>query len=526
MVLFKNDDVILEENNKKIYLRVLSKGLTIQDFMTISDGLPRVKLTTFQIIQRALQDGTGQLVEVGELKNIVDLFVSPDKLNAYVTVNLEEDNFRTRDEVVDLIKEVLRENGITYGYELEQLRSIPYRKKFLLAKGKAPVDGKDAILTYYEPSNHKPKADESGNVNHYDLDIIDNVVVGQWLGKKLPATSGVNGVDVYGDVVFAKAGRDYKLKYDNRSIKRVINPDASEELFARINGAVKFEKGRVLVDNHLIIQGDVDFNTGNINFDGYVTITGTVQDKFEVRATYDISIDGSMGIGAVGLIESEKGSVLIKGGINGKGMARIVAFQDVITKYANESFIEAGNNVHIGHYAMDSEIHAKKIILPPDQGRIIGGRTFASHRIETGSVGNKYEKPTRIFVEGFERQSILEALVFYENKDREQSRILKRLKKELNVFEQNMSALDERAINTYDYLLQKYELCHDEYDAMTMEMERLKDVLKTKGEGEVNIKKGVFPKTMLEIKHLQKKILAQMKGSFYVKDRTLYHNEN
>lgn len=526
MVLFENDYIVIEENDKKIYLRVLAKGLSIKAFNDIFDQLPRIKLTTFQMIQMALRDGTGQLLQIGDLKDIVELSVSSDDLYVYVMVNLEESNFRTKDEVAHLVKQALNENDIVYGIDEEKLMRMPYREKTLIAQGQPPVHGIDAKVSYYELSSSKPKASVDGKVNHYDLDLIDNVVIDEWLGKKVPATKGKSGMNVKGHSMIAKAGRDYKLRYDKHSVKLVVNEDKTEEIFSKINGAVKFEKGKILVDNHLLIEGDVDFNTGHIDFDGYVTIKGTVQDKFNVTATYDISIDGAMGIGAVGIIQSKKGSVLIKGGINGKGVAQVMAGRDVITKYANESFIEAGNNVHIGHYAMDSEIKAKKIMLPPDEGRIIGGRTVASHRIETGSIGNKYERPTRILVEGFERHVILETLVIYEAKNSEMSSMLKRLKKELDIFENNMNDLDERAITTYDYLLQRYENYYEEYNHIVYEMTRLKDVLQTKGEGEVNIQQDVFPKTMLEIKSLQRKIKDQMKGSFYVKDKTFYHNEN
>lgn len=524
MILYSDDYIKLEENESQIYLRVSEFGMSIQAFNKIVATLPRVQLTAFQAIKVALDDATNQLVQVGKLKDVIELSYSSDMMYAYMTINLPYDTFRKKEDVKKQVSKLLSDQGVVYGIDQDLLDDLPYQSKVIIAKGLEAKHGLDARVSYYELSQGGPLELTNGQVSHYDLDLIDNVEAGTWLGKKVPATAGINGRNIKDEPVFAKMGRNINLKYDKKTVNLVSNDDGTEELFAKINGAVKFNGAKIMIDNHLIIKGDVDYNTGHVDFDGYVTITGTVQDKFNVTATYDISINGPMGIGAVGLIESKKGNVLIKGGVNGKGLARVKADKDVITKYANETYIEAGHNIHIGLYAIDSELNAKKIILPPKVGKIIGGKAFASHRIETGSIGNQFEKPTRIFVEGFERQQIIDTLTDYKEKCDGMNKLVNRLKKELNVLEKNMSRLDERAVVTYDYLVNKYEDHLELAYELELELERLKDVLLTKGEGEISIYNSVYPKTLLEIKKMQKRVKDETTGSFYVKDRTFHHN--
>ena len=112
-------------------------------------------------------------------------------------------------------------------------------------------------------------------------------------------------------------------------------------LRALYDGAVIIQDGKVRVDNHLIIAGDVSYDTGNIVFDGYVTIQGTVNDGFSVIAKNDISINSPMGIGAIEKIESKEGSIYIKGGIFGKKLAIIQAKKNIYTKYTNECTLVA-----------------------------------------------------------------------------------------------------------------------------------------------------------------------------------------
>jgi len=96
-------------------------------------------------------------------------------------------------------------------------------------------------------------------------------------------------------------------------------------LYALKDGAVHYVDGSIAVYDVLEINGDVDFNTGNIDFNGYVNIKGTVEDNFSVKAEKDIEIGGVYGIGGVKLIESTGGSIYIRGGVAGKTGQKLYA---------------------------------------------------------------------------------------------------------------------------------------------------------------------------------------------------------
>ena len=59
------------------------------------------------------------------------------------------------------------------------------------------------------------------------------------------------------------------------------------------------------------------------NFEGNVTVKGTVIDGYSIFATHDISILSEFGVCNIDTIQSELGDVFIKGGIFGKGKSRI-----------------------------------------------------------------------------------------------------------------------------------------------------------------------------------------------------------
>ena len=54
-------------------------------------------------------------------------------------------------------------------------------------------------------------------------------------------------------------------------------------------------KGKVTVETVLVIPGDVNASTGNVNGLGTVIIKGNVEDGFEVSAQGNIEVNGFVG---------------------------------------------------------------------------------------------------------------------------------------------------------------------------------------------------------------------------------------
>ncbi len=296
-------------------------------------------------------------------------------------------------------------------------------------------------------------------------------------------------------------------------------------MISKFDGAIKYENGKIGVHNHLIIDSDVGYATGNIDFDGYVTINGIVEDLFSVKATKDIFIKGKMGIGAIGIIHSVEGDISILGGINGKNKAKLIAGKNVFVKYVNEAEIEAKGQINIGLYAYESILRADQIILSPDKGKIVGGDIQAKHLVSANTLGNKMEKPTKIHVKGFDRDKINGELEVIKVNFNETISKANRLKRELELLELNQDDLSEDDMFKYKGMLITYEGLMDDINRLNFEFKKLEDLLRTKGEGEVKILGSAYPRTVLDIKNLQKVINRITAGSFYVKDNNLHSSQ-
>lgn len=297
----------------------------MREFNSLLMDMPDVRLNNFIGLKNAFSEASGLRVCIGEIKPRVEVEISSDEMEATIKLNITAKEFaENKVSISSEIIEALNKAGVVTGMDNLFKKPITVQKKIKAAKGTKPEDGKDAVIKYYEIPDKKPVVKENGTVNHYELNLIDNVKKGDWLGEKIHPTEGKPGMTVTGKVLPSRKGIDFTLKYDKKTIEE-CEEEGKTVLRAKTDGAVKFDVNGIRVENHLIIPGDVGYETGNISFDGYVTVKGTVKDGFSVTAKNDVSILSSMGLGIVSKIISKEGSIYIKGGIFGKNVSVIQA---------------------------------------------------------------------------------------------------------------------------------------------------------------------------------------------------------
>ena len=525
MDIFKNEFFSLFSEDHELFIVVSGGGYDIRKFNDIISAFPAIELTNFIALKKALQSPNEAPISIGKLKSKIEVIFSKNELEAKVKLNMTKKELQTIEaKIISEILIALNDHGVTEGILTEALRGrLPVQTEIVVAKATLPIDGENAVIKHFQRSAKQPFIKKDGSVDHYDLKLIDNVKKGDWLGEKILATSGTPGKTVTNKAIAAKTGRDFPLRYDQKTVE-AVQEYGKVVLRALIDGAVKFEGDKVKVQNHLMIDGDIDFNTGNINFEGSVTINGTVSDGFSVTAKNDISILSEMGIGAVEKIESLTGSIYIKGGIFGKCTAKIKAKENVFVKYCNECTITAGNNINIGFYALDSNLCAKNVLFDPDNGKIMGGNICAEVRVVTATIGNKLEKKTEVNVTGFNRLAIKQEFDKIIKDYRDLLDKAGKMKRQLEIYERTLEGAEYGNLKQYNTCLKKYQDILDQIRTADERKKRLQKMLETKGEGEVAIFKAAYPQTYLKIKQLEKRIKSVVRGNFFAKDKTLHHN--
>ncbi|BCJ86287.1 DUF342 domain-containing protein [Effusibacillus dendaii] len=524
MDLVQNDFFkITVQEQDELFITVFRSGFEAQKLGAILEQYPRMKITDFKSLGTALKEATEAPVKIGVLRAPIEVTLSKDQMDASIKLYLSEEELLSQyDFVRSEILAILEAHQITEGILPDALDRLQAKQDLVIARGIPPVHGEDAQISYVQLSEKRPTLLSDGRANFYELNFIDRVEKDGWLGEKIPPTAGTPGRTVTGQPLPPKPGKDKPLLYDKNSVYE-SHEDGKVVLRAAREGAIHFENGKVSVIEHIIIDGDVGPATGNIKYSGCVTVKGTVHDGYSVVADKDISILGEIGIGAVDRIVSLSGSVLIKGGIFGRNKAFVQAKKDVIVKHANDCIIKADEHIYVGLYTIGSQLFAKSIILDQQRGKIIGGETHAEVKVVTAYLGNELERTTPVRIEGFNRADILRQIDQLLEEYKSTLILQEKIQRELAVYETVLNRLSDDQLQEVHFFKQRQEELADKLYAMEETRQALLTFLQSKGEGEVSILKKAFPKTVLQIKHTQKRIDKITSGTFYVLDYELLY---
>lgn len=501
-IVFANEyvEIILEED--QVYIKVLQKHYELATFQEILKNSPRIKITQFIALKGAIINAIDQLVNVGEYKPIVEVSVSNDHLKAFAIINLTPDEFNlaNKKELIELILLACKKENILFGIDITDITNqMKPLEKFVIAKGLLPIAGDDAIVKLYELDDIKPQVFDDGKVNHYELNLINKVDKNVWVGERIEPTLGIPGKTVLGALIPAVTGKQMKLIYDRKTINQTISDDQLiTTLTSKKIGAVVYENGVLSICNYLEVDGKVSFETGNIDFDGFVEVKQSVEDNFSVKADNDIQVLGKIGVGGVDTIESRDGSIYIRGGIAGKNKAKIICNGDLYTKFASDCTIECNGTVNIGYYAMNTTIIAKEVILESINSKIIGGHIEATVRVITGEIGNRAEIPTSIIVRGFDR-------VAYKEEYDKIGSLIENIKEQIIYLNQKLSVyshndLDESQRKILSELEDAYENFNKRLKMLHEKKKRYVSYLHSKGDGEVKVTKCIYPNVNILIK--------------------------
>jgi len=158
---------------------------------------------------------------------------------------------------------------------------------------------------------------------------------------------------------------------------------------------VKTDRDKINVFPIYEVNGDVDYNIGNIDFIGTVVIRGNVLPGFKIRASGDIRVTG--GVEAAEL-EAE-GSIEINAGIVGQNKALVKAGHNLKSSFIQDAVVEAGNELTVSQSIMHSTIRAGKAVnCVGAKGLIVGGTIQAGERVTARTIGNSMSTATVIEV--------------------------------------------------------------------------------------------------------------------------------
>ena len=361
-------------------------------------GVPKVRT---RIIRRIIDEASEQAERVVEwpegsrLASEIHVRVADDRMTAWVTIDPPKRG--AAPPFPEDVVEELELQGVRYGIDLEEIQRFVARRDFgtekAAARGRPPVHGQAAKVEYHFNTNRgRPYLEmDFGRINLKELNFIENVTEGALLAELEDPVQPVDGKDVTGRPLPAepaegaaelKAGKNTRLSKDKM------------KLYAEIDGNAKLENGYVLVEKVVTVQ-DVNYETGNIRFDGTVVVKGSIADGFVVEATGDIQV--GKGVGKVRL--RADGNILLKTGINGNDEGYLECGGDLYSKYVERSIIVCRGNAFVEEAIMHSRLLVwKNCVLNGKRSEFIAGSLIVGGSFWCKKLGSIYEAKTHIAV--------------------------------------------------------------------------------------------------------------------------------
>ncbi len=361
-------------------------------------GVPRVSGSR---IREIIDQATGSpepLVEWPEgsrLASKISVSVSEDEMHAWVEIDPPKRGAAppTTDDVV----RALEERDVTFGVNRSAIESILRRKRYgdavLVASGDPVAHARSAEVRYhFNPLRGKPYLEmEFGRINLKELNFIENKEAGDLLAELLPPVLPKDGRTVRNTIVPAQPAREQVEIRPGKGTR--LSPDR-RTLFAAESGNVRIVHGAVVIEPVVTLE-NVNYETGNIHFDGSVVVEKEIADGFVVEAGGDIQVGRGVGRATI----RARGNVLLKTGVNGNGAGRIECGGNLFAKYIESSDVRCNGHILVEEAIMHSQVSAGlNCVLNGRRAEVIASDLVVGGSLWCKKLGSIYEAPTHVFI--------------------------------------------------------------------------------------------------------------------------------
>ncbi len=430
-------------------------------------------------------------------KKEFSIFVEDNGNKVYAFIQLISGNVVTEEDIYEALKTRGIINGIKRDAISDMVKKRRMNEKILIAEGIPAKAGKNGWYEFFVrldlPRIPAPLPD--GGVDYVNIEAFEMVDEGEKIAVYHPAQKGVDGKNVFGEVLHANKG------IEKKPIKGKGFAIASDGVtyISKLNGKFEYLNGKIIISNMIIVREDVTAVTGKLEVDGSVYVIGSVYSGGYISATEDIIIEHN--VEAARLIAG--GNIMIKKGSCSKNECFIEAKGEVSGSFFEAAKIEADGNI-MANYIMNSEINTMgKVIVSGSKGMLLGGKVCAVRGVDTYNLGNKshiktflevgkntlYDKNQAVFAE--KREQILDELWMLEERwnnilkslppDKEQAeKLIKKLNAAIVAKDHELASLDaevSKLANLTDQDMQAVIVRGNAYEGSVIEINTIKYML-------------------------------------------------
>ena len=400
-----------------------------------------------------------------------------------------------------------------------------------IAKGTPPIHGTDGYIEWTvdegqeqqqatgsasaaptAPGRDAADQGEGEETSFYDRSVFTMLKAGDVLGRVHNPKPGTDGRGVTGKTIAAREGKPPVFNHDES-----ILVDKNNQILAQTDGVMDRGATIICIRSTIALDHNVDFNTGNIQFDGDVLIGNDVCDCFRVEASGDIEVRGL--IQAATIVTGKDLRAL--GGFAGReqGVAEIQG--DLYAKYLDAVKIKVRGKLIVNREIINCNTYALGEIECPT-GAIIGGETWCAQRIVVGEFGAEGLPLTKLVLDPAPHliQSVKQLKAIHEEMVVQRQRLLneeKKLKFETDPYK---AKSNKQRLNELVYEIAELQ---GQIDRAEPTLKTLKKKTDPPCEIDLRVMGVIFPNTQITHHGMSYRIKNEIKGPLRIYQDTRGH---
>ena len=404
----------------------------------------------------AMPHSPGDKDQERDLQDFIQITISPDQVDAFICLAPCTAKERAAITVEEILK-LLRLHEISFGVvDIQDIESWinsvhPGDEPFKIATGELPVQGQDGVVTYMFETNYTNpgKIMPDGRIDFRDRGAIPFVHKGDLVAKKRLPEHGSPGKNIIGGQIMVEepddpvflAGTGTRLSEDETNI------------YADVDGHPHLDPmGEISVSPELSIEGDIDYNTGNVDFNGHIVVSGRVREGFSVKG---VSLTAREVEGAS--LELS-GDLCVSDGITDTTVASV---GNIFAKFINNSTANAFGDIVVQKEIIDSTLLLSGTCRNPG-GTVMGSEICARNGVESGRIGTPTAKTSTI------RTGVDDHIKLWQDK---LEKALDQSMTRMQDIKENIEAIEDQDQEVYALIAQKSR----EQTAINKEIEALKN---------------------------------------------------
>jgi uncharacterized protein (DUF342 family) len=210
---------------------------------------------------------------------------------------------------------------------------------------------------------------------------------GQPLARKHPPGKGGTGIDLFGKPALAPDGEDIEIKLGANTEFSATDPAL---IVASVAGFLQRKDGLVSVNECFVVDGSVDYSTGNIDYAHSSVIRGDIADGFTVNVGGALEVGGSVGEARL----TVGGDLLIKKGFVGAGHGLVTSKGNVTLGFASNQIVRAHGDLTLEKESFNCHLYSRKSLTV--FGPLVGGVAMAGEELVCRVAGNDLGTKTEI----------------------------------------------------------------------------------------------------------------------------------